>query len=149
MAPETEAIAAQHDRAADQCQVAMPPGDEKLNALRSVSHGGSSTPSSPKSVIMQWLRASARALIAGYVDAYALLKFGVYASFMTGNTTSAGSFAGQHNFHQAAHSLLPIPCFLLGILLGTLLARTYERQDRGLARNSALGAAVLGAATPV
>jgi uncharacterized membrane protein YoaK (UPF0700 family) len=125
----------------------MPADGENHKIPRFVAHGGGSVPSSPKSVTSQWIRASARALIAGYVDSYALLNFGVYASFMTGNTTSAGLFAGQHNFHQAGHSLLPIPCFVLGIVLGTLLARTYKRQDHGLARVSALVAAMLAVAT--
>ena len=100
-----------------------------------------------QAVTTQWVSASARALIAGYVDSYALLKFGVYASFMTGNTTSAGLFAGQHNWRRAGHSLLPIPCFLLGVLLGTLLTRSGERRDQALARVSALVAAMLGVAT--
>ena len=114
---------------------------------RFVAYGGGKMSSSPKSVTTQWVRASARALIAGYVDSYALLNFGVYASFMTGNTTSAGLFAGQHNWQRAGHSLLPIPCFLLGIMLGTLLTRSGEHRDRGLARVSALVAAMLGVAT--
>jgi uncharacterized membrane protein YoaK (UPF0700 family) len=111
-----------------------------------VGHGGGVL-SSPKTVTAQWVRASARALIAGYVDSYALLMFGVYVSFMTGNTTSAGAFAGQHNWREAGHSLLPIPGFLLGVLLGTLLARSGDQRVRGLARVSALVAAMLGAAT--
>jgi uncharacterized membrane protein YoaK (UPF0700 family) len=68
-------------------------------------------------------RALARVLISGYVDAYALLNFGVYASFMTGNTTSGGLYTGQGNLAAAGHSLLPIPFFLFGILAGTLLVQ--------------------------
>jgi uncharacterized membrane protein YoaK (UPF0700 family) len=119
---------------------------EHHRIARFVADGGGGVPSSPKAVTAQWVRASARALIAGYVDSYALLKFGVYASFMTGNTTSVGSFAGQHDWQRARHSLLPIPCFLLGVLLGTLLARSGEQRDHGLARVSALVAAMLGVA---
>jgi uncharacterized membrane protein YoaK (UPF0700 family) len=63
-------------------------------------------------------------MISGYVDSYALLKFGVYASFMSGNTTSAGLHIGQAGLAAAAHSLLPIPFFVLGILVGTLLVQT-------------------------
>jgi uncharacterized membrane protein YoaK (UPF0700 family) len=122
-------------------------GGEHHRISRFVAHRGSGVLTSPKSVTTQWVRASARALIAGYVDSYALLKFGVYASFMTGNTTSAGLFAGQHNLQRAGHSLLPVPCFLLGVLLGTLLARSGEQRDDGLARVSALVAAMLGVAT--
>lgn len=72
-------------------------------------------------------RALARVLIAGYVDAYALLNFGVFASFMTGNTTTGGMYAGQGNLAAAGHSLLPIPFFLLGILAGTLLVQIDRR----------------------
>jgi uncharacterized membrane protein YoaK (UPF0700 family) len=65
--------------------------------------------------------AAGRALISGYVDSYALLHFGVYASFMSGNTTSAGLNAGLVKLAVAGHSLLPIPFFVLGIFIGTLL----------------------------
>jgi Protein of unknown function (DUF1275) len=37
-------------------------------------------------------RALARVLVSGYVDSYALLNFGVFASFMTGNTTTGGMY---------------------------------------------------------
>src|SRR5277367_80797 len=72
-------------------------------------------------------RALARVLISGYVDAYALLNFGVYASFMTGNTTSGGLQAGQGNLAAAGQNLLPIPFFLIGILTGTLLVHLDRR----------------------
>ena len=45
----------------------------------------------------QPLSALVRALISGYVDSYALLNFGVFVSFMTGNTTTGGLSAGQSN----------------------------------------------------
>src|SRR5450755_4395430 len=86
-------------------------------------------------------RVHARALISGFVDAYALLNFGVYASFMTGNTTSGGLYFGQVKLAAAGHSLLPIPFFLLGIVAGTLLMRADQR--RGLTNNSLLVAAML------
>jgi uncharacterized membrane protein YoaK (UPF0700 family) len=75
------------------------------------------------------------------VDAYALLKFGVYASFMTGNTTSGGVHAGEGNLADAGHSLLPIPFFLVGILIGTLLV--HSDQQRALRRISVLVAIML------
>jgi uncharacterized membrane protein YoaK (UPF0700 family) len=68
---------------------------------------------------VQERRAAVRSFISGYVDAYALLSFGVYASFMTGNTTSGGVHAGQLKAALAGHSLLPIPFFMLGIFSGT------------------------------
>ena len=89
----------------------------------------------------QGARALARVLISGYVDAYALLNFGVYASFMTGNTTSGGAHAGQGNLAAAGHSLLPIPFFMAGIVGGTLLVQA-DRQ-RALRRISVLVALML------
>src|SRR5664279_2105137 len=74
-------------------------------------------------------RALARVLISGYVDAYALLNFGVFASFMTGNTTTGGVHVGQGNLAAAGHSLLPIPFFLFGILAGTLLVHADRKTD--------------------
>lgn len=86
-------------------------------------------------------KALSRAMVSGYVDAYALLHFGVFVSFMTGNTTSGGVDAGQANLAAAGHSLLPIPCFVLGILAGTLLVRSDPA--RALRRSTAVVAAML------
>jgi uncharacterized membrane protein YoaK (UPF0700 family) len=85
-------------------------------------------PTSQKAVRTQWRRAASLALISGYVDSYTLLKFGVFASFMSGNTTSAGSQAGQAKLAAAGTFLLPIPFFLLGIFVGTLLVRSDQPQ---------------------
>jgi uncharacterized membrane protein YoaK (UPF0700 family) len=75
----------------------------------------------------QWRGAASLALISGYVDSYTLLKFGVFASFMSGNTTTGGSLAGQAKLAAAGHSLLPIPFFLLGIFVGTLVGQADQR----------------------
>lgn len=92
-------------------------------------------------VRLQRWQAAARASICGYVDAYTLLNFGVYASFMTGNTTSAGVGAGQGQFIVTAVHLLPIPFFMLGILSATLLAKNGEHG--ALSRLSALAGGIL------
>jgi len=92
----------------------------------------------------QTSRALVRALIAGYVDAYALMTFGVYASFMTGNTTSGGVHFGHGHWAEAGHSLLPIPFFVLGILAGSLVV--YANRQLALRRLSWLVAAMLAAA---
>jgi uncharacterized membrane protein YoaK (UPF0700 family) len=86
-------------------------------------------PTLEKVVSSQWRRAGALALISGYVDSYTLLKFGVFASFMSGNTTTGGSLAGQAKLAAAGHSLLPIPFFLLGIFLGTLIVEADQRHE--------------------
>jgi uncharacterized membrane protein YoaK (UPF0700 family) len=64
---------------------------------------------------------SVLALIAGYVDAYALLNYDVFASFMSGNTTESGLRTGLGRLTEAAHHMLPIPIFVMGVFLGTLL----------------------------
>ena len=97
--------------------------------------------SQQKAARQQGRKAAGLALISGYVDSYALVKFGVYASFMTGNTTSGGVHVGEFDWAAARHSLLPIPMFLLGILAGTLLTQGDRR--RALPRLSVLVAAML------
>ena len=75
----------------------------------------------------QGRRAALLALIAGYVDAYAFVKYRLYVSFMSGNTTQTGSQAGQAMFVEAGHSLFPIPCFVIGVFVGTVLAHSNLR----------------------
>ncbi len=41
------------------------------------------------------------ALICGYVDSFTLSSFGVYSSFISGNTTKTGLQAGRGNFAEA------------------------------------------------
>jgi uncharacterized membrane protein YoaK (UPF0700 family) len=116
--------------------------DGEKQQIGEMGRAGVGVTSTQKSATQQGWRAGGLALISGYVDSYALVKFGVYASFMTGNTTSAGVHAGQFNLAAARHSLLPIPFFVLGILAGTLL--THGDRRRALPRFSALVAALLG-----
>ena len=61
------------------------------------------------------------ALVAGYVDAYSLFNYDVFASFMSGNTTEAGLRTGLGRLADAARHALPIPIFVMGVFLGTLL----------------------------
>ncbi len=102
-------------------------------------------PTPQTAVSTAWRRAGALALISGYVDSYTLLKFGVFASFMSGNTTAGGSQAGQAKLVAAGHSFLPIPFFLLGIFVGTLLVQADEHHQ--LHRLLTLVAALLAAGT--
>jgi uncharacterized membrane protein YoaK (UPF0700 family) len=101
--------------------------------------------SSQNSATVQWRGAASLALISGYVDSYTLLKFGVFASFMSGNTTTGGLLAGQARLAEAGHSLLPIPFFLLGIFVGTLVGQAD--QLRTLHRLFGLVAALLAIGT--
>ena len=109
--------------------------------IRDVSRFGIRVSSLQESARVQAWRAAGRALISGYVDSYSLLNFRVYASFMSGNTTSAGLQAGHAKLAAAAHSLLPIPFFVLGIFMGTLLVQANPHHE--LPRHSLLVAALL------
>jgi uncharacterized membrane protein YoaK (UPF0700 family) len=70
------------------------------------------------------------ALIAGYVDAYALLAYGVYVSFMSGNTTQTGSMIGQGKLLVALPSALAILFFVVGAFAGTWLTKSTLRSSR-------------------
>jgi uncharacterized membrane protein YoaK (UPF0700 family) len=72
------------------------------------------------------------ALIAGYVDAYGLGAFATYVSFMSGNTTQAGSMIGQGNRAAALPSALAIVFFLAGSFAGTFLNHWGLRHSRQL-----------------
>jgi uncharacterized membrane protein YoaK (UPF0700 family) len=104
--------------------------------------------SAEKSVSVEWCVAGALALVSGYVDSYALMSFGVFTSFMSGNTTTGGAQAGHGSWAAAGHDLLPIPFFVLGIFLGTLIPRNSENKEdqRPLLRRSITVAAMLSLA---
>jgi uncharacterized membrane protein YoaK (UPF0700 family) len=74
----------------------------------------------------QTLLAICVALIAGYLDAYALRTLGVYVSFMSGNTTLAGLRTGQGHFMSALAPALAIPSFVAGGFAGTWIT-TYRK----------------------
>lgn len=89
----------------------------------------------------QGWRAISRGLICGYVDSYTLLTFGVYTSFMSGNTISTGMNGGQAKYIAASHALLPIPFFVVGAFFGFLLQKDKSKQQN--ARVSMCVAALL------
>jgi uncharacterized membrane protein YoaK (UPF0700 family) len=77
------------------------------------------------------LRAAARsearlaallATIAGFVDAYGIIAYGVFVSFMSGNTTQAGYQAAEGEFGPASASALAILFFFIGTFAGALFA---------------------------
>lgn len=70
------------------------------------------------------------ALIAGYVDAYGLLAYGTYVSFMSGNTTQTGSMTGQGKILAAVPSVLAIVFFVTGSFAGTWLMHSKLRHSR-------------------
>jgi uncharacterized membrane protein YoaK (UPF0700 family) len=66
-------------------------------------------------------------VIAGYIDSYVFLNYKVYGSFMSGNTTQTGLQTGQGRFAEAGLDLLPIPLFVVGVFVGTLLVHSRLR----------------------
>ena len=84
---------------------------------------------SPDARAERWL-AICLALIAGYVDAYGLLAYGIYVSFMSGNTTQTGSMTGQGRVLAALPSALAILFFVAGSFAGTWLTHSRLRHSR-------------------
>lgn len=70
------------------------------------------------------------ALIAGYVDAYGLLAYGTYLSFMSGNTTQTGSMTGQGKLFMALPSAIAIVFFVAGSFAGAWLMHSKLRHSR-------------------
>jgi uncharacterized membrane protein YoaK (UPF0700 family) len=74
------------------------------------------------------LLAGMLALIAGYIDAYGLISYQTYLSFMSGNTTQTGSQPGQSHPAGAVSSLIAIVFFVIGVFTGALLTDSGLRQ---------------------
>ena len=89
--------------------------------------------------------AAALATIAGFVDAYGIIAYGVYVSFMSGNTTQAGYQTAEGAFGPAALSALAILFFVGGSFAGTLLVEFAGR----LARRAVFGVVAAALAATV
>jgi uncharacterized membrane protein YoaK (UPF0700 family) len=74
--------------------------------------------------------AAALALIAGFIDAYGMITYGVFVSFMSGNTTQTGYQAAEGAFGPASLSALAILFFVVGSFAGTLLVEFAGRYAR-------------------
>src|SRR5260370_38922566 len=82
--------------------------------------------------IQEWL-AVALAMIAGFLDAYGMITYRTYLSFMSGNTTQAGYQIGEGRFGPALYSVLvAIVFFVGGSFGGALLAHSSVRRIRRL-----------------
>src|SRR3984957_7285802 len=81
------------------------------------------------------LLAAALAMIAGFIDAYGMITYGVFVSFMSGNTTQTGYQTAEGAFGPASLSALAILCFVVGAFAGTLLVQAAGR----LARRAVFG----------
>jgi uncharacterized membrane protein YoaK (UPF0700 family) len=95
------------------------------------SRSGKVLPSEEVAELQEWL-AVGLAMIAGFVDAYGIITYDTYLSFMSGNTTQAGYRAGQGNCWAAVPSALAIVFFVGGSFAGTLLAHSAVRWIRRL-----------------
>jgi uncharacterized membrane protein YoaK (UPF0700 family) len=78
------------------------------------------------------MEAISLAMVAGYVDGYALRVFGIYVSFMSGNTTLTGVNAGQGNFPAALPPALSIAGFVGGSFAGNWFVHSGIRYSRRL-----------------
>ena len=74
--------------------------------------------------------ACALAAVAGYLDAIGFLHLGgFFVSFMSGNTTRLGvGLIG--NFSEAATAALLIALFVIGVMLGSLIAHAAGRREK-------------------
>ncbi|MDR6951433.1 oxalate decarboxylase [Ancylobacter sp. 3268] len=74
------------------------------------------------------LFATLATLIAGFVDAvgYAYLG-GLFLSFMSGNSTRLGISLASGQLLAAVHAAIVIGCFVVGALIGTLIADATAR----------------------
>src|ERR1700722_15162372 len=79
--------------------------------------------------------AAALAMIAGFIDAYGIITYGVFVSFMSGNTTQTGYQTAEGLFGPASLSALAILFFVVGSFAGTLLVQAAGR----LARRAVFG----------
>jgi uncharacterized membrane protein YoaK (UPF0700 family) len=74
--------------------------------------------------------AAVLAMIAGFVDAYGMITYGVYVSFMSGNTTQTGYQAAEGAFGPTSLSALAILFFVVGAFAGTLIVEASGRYAR-------------------
>jgi uncharacterized membrane protein YoaK (UPF0700 family) len=81
-------------------------------------------------VIAQERLAVTLGILAGYVDAYGIMTYGTYLSFMSGNTTQTGYESGQGNLSCAAPAFLAIVFFVLGVFTGASFLHGGTRLSR-------------------
>jgi len=87
-------------------------------------------PANPEE-IEEWL-AICLAMISGFLDAYGMITYRTYLSFMSGNTTQTGYEIGQGKFGAAVYSALAIVFFGGGSFAGALLEYSSVRGIRRL-----------------
>lgn len=77
-------------------------------------------------------------LVAGVVDAVGFLHLqnGVFASFMSGNSTHMGMMLSYHNYPRAAIYIATLGIFIIGAMSGELIALSSRRFYRGVVMTS-------------
>ena len=85
----------------------------------------------PQEEVGEWL-AVGLAMIAGFLDAYGFITYRTYLSFMSGNTTRAGTKIGRGDFGEAAYAAVAIVSFVFGSFAGALLSHSVVRGIRRL-----------------
>src|SRR5258705_782157 len=111
-------------------------GTEHLSAIVNGSPASESDYSESRSLRFaaqrqEWL-AVGLSMIAGFVDAYGIITYKTYVSFMSGNTTQAGYRIGQGDFGAVIPPAIAIVSFVSGTLAGALLAHSALHQTRRL-----------------
>lgn len=100
----------------------------------------------PEAGVEPFLLAPALLAVAGFADAVGYLSFGLYPSFMSGNTTNLG-VAGEHGERPHAVALAGVVVlFVAGAFLGRLVRLRTRRRAAVLLVEATLLAAAAGAA---
>jgi uncharacterized membrane protein YoaK (UPF0700 family) len=89
------------------------------------------TPGEEVAEVQGWLVVGL-AMIAGFVDAYGIITYHTYLSFMSGNTTHTGYKTGQGDSWAAVPSALAIVFFVGGSFAGALLAHSAVHRVKRL-----------------
>ena len=106
---------------------------------------GESQSSRASSRLEEW-QAITIGTIAGFVDAYGMMTYSTYLSFMSGNTTQTGSEIGKGNFSLALPAAFAIASFVCGSFAGAFVSDPKSQGTRRMifAAVAALLALVIG-----
>ncbi len=74
----------------------------------------------------------ALAAVAGFIDAYGIVRYGTYLSFMSGNTTQTGYHIGLGDFSSVPLFATGIAAFLVGSFVGAYFGHPFGRLTRRL-----------------
>ena len=89
-------------------------------------------PRVPVAIRRQEWRACMLAAVAGYADAYGLIHYQTFVSFMSGNTTQSGVNLGLAAWPAVVPTITAIVGFVGGAFSGTFLAHSPTRRSPGV-----------------